>query len=172
MNLKSEILIVHWDSICLLWSTVLIWKSYNKHFMVFTDQNTLYINCCIFFLPNEGPWSSSRRDNMTKFYGQFLWKLIIIIKPCALGQFLAKIKASVNDSNLFPLFFTFKPTLVNCKCVNEISIKHKHRYMYIICIVGSMYLLLIFNFLWKEKFDPGNEKKKSEETPIQQLRMS
>ena len=96
---------------------------------------------------------------MTKFYWQFLWKLIIIIKPCALGQFLAKIKASVNDSNLFPIFFTFKPTLVNCKCVNEISIKHKHRYMYIICIVGSMYLLLIFNFLWKEKFDPGNEKK-------------
>lgn len=45
--------------------------------------------------------------------------------------------------------------------INEISIKHKHKYMYIICVIGSMYLLL-FNFLWKEKFcyfNNGNEKK-------------
>ena len=51
---------------------------------------------------------------------------------------------------IFPPMFSLSNQQIDWT-VNEISIKHKHKYMYIICVICSMYLLL-FNFLWKEKF--------------------
>ena len=60
------------------------------------------------------------RYSMTKFYWQFLRKLIILIKPCALGQFLAKIKASVDDedSNFSPHVFHFQTN--TCKLSEQL----------------------------------------------------